>query len=228
MRHDSPDYISIAFRTAREADPTAKLYYNDYNIDNDFSASAPVPSGSAAANIYHPHVQPRDAQYGQPPPHPQYGNSCPGPVKTKIDGAKCLINMARKDGAVIDGIGLQGHYVYNSIPTAEKLAGIMDSFAKMDLDVAITELDVRMDFSNINEKTTDLQAKGYKDVLTACRITERCVGVTVWDFSDKYSWVTQDVEHPQFGSAHPWDNNMVRKQKIWDAMIQGWRGDAGC
>ena len=200
-----------------------KLYYNDYNIDNDWNAAPPVPSTGSFHHMPQYRTRRDAVNYG----HCHRGDEPHrNPASNKIEGAKCLIDMVREGGGKIEGIGLQGHYVYNSTPSAEKLTEIMTGFAEMDLDIAITELDIRMDFSNINDDTITQQAQGYEDVLTACRTTERCVGITIWDFTDKYSWVPYVLEG--FGSASPWDNQMILKKKLWDALMKGWGAKAGC
>ena len=44
IRAIGPDYLTMAFKWAHEADPNAKLYYNDYNIDQDTNYDKATPS----------------------------------------------------------------------------------------------------------------------------------------------------------------------------------------
>lgn len=67
----------------------------------------------------------------------------------------------------------------------------MEAFLALspNLDVAITELDVRVELPNDAAKTAQ-QARDYADAVGACvDNAPRCVGVTVWDFYDPLSWV---------------------------------------
>ena len=47
------------------------------------------------------------------------------------------------------------------------------------------------------------QKKDYETVVSACKAVRGCVGVTVWDFTDKYSWVPSTF--PGQGAPCPWD-----------------------
>lgn len=137
-------YIPIAFKAAAAADPAAKLYYNDYNIEN------------------------------------------PG---SKATAAQGIVKLIQGAGARIDGVGFQGHFIVGSTPSQSDLTSVLNSFVALGVEVAYTEVDVR--FSSLPPTTAGYtqQANDYAAVVGACLAVSKCVGVTVWDFDDKYSWV---------------------------------------
>jgi endo-1,4-beta-xylanase len=53
----------------------------------------------------------------------------------------------------------------------------MERFAALGLDVAITELDIRMQLPSDAQKLAQ-QAKDYAAVAKACQAVSRCVGIT--------------------------------------------------
>ena len=64
----------------------------------------------------------------------------------------------------------------------------MAQFTSLGVEVAITELDVRVDLPDDAAKEAQ-QASDYANAVKACKDTKNSVGVTVWDFYDPFSWV---------------------------------------
>ncbi|MEV7689255.1 endo-1,4-beta-xylanase [Streptomyces bungoensis] len=157
-----PGYIADALRWAHQADPHARLYLNDYNIEA---------------------------------------------VGPKSDAYYRLAQDLRAQGVPLNGIGLQAHlalqYGYPAT-VKENLA----RFSRLGLDTALTEVDVRMQLPATDEKLAE-QATWYRDLTEACLAVRRCVGVTIWDFTDKYSWIP--AVFPGEGAALPWDEQLNPK-----------------
>jgi endo-1,4-beta-xylanase len=166
-----PDYVAIALRAARAADPDAKLYINDYGVETA------------------------------------------GP---KMRALHDLVASLKRDGAPIDGVGLQSHFVAGAAPA--DLPAVMADFAALGVDVAVTELDLRIRLP-ADVKARAAQAADYASVVRACRLSERCVGVTTWGITDDRSWI------PSFfsgcGAALPFDEAHQPKPAV-AAMINAW------
>ena len=84
----------------------------------------------------------------------------------------------------------------------------MKTFTELGLEVAITELDIRADNPEANQYQ-DQQAKDYAATIGACNQVKECVGVTIWDYTDKYSWIP--AFFPGEGAALPWDEELRPK-----------------
>lgn len=92
-------------------------------------------------------------------------------------------------GIKIDGVGLQGHFIVGSGPGLSALTTSLEAFTATGVEVAYTELDVR--FTSLPPTAAGLaqQSTDYVAVVNSCLAVTGCVGITVWDFTDKYSWI---------------------------------------
>lgn len=148
-------YVSLALQAARAADPAAKLYINDYNIEQ---------TGSKATAMLN------------------------------------LVKSLQSQNVPIDGVGFQCHFIVGSVPTTFQQN--LETFTALGLEVAITELDIRMTLP-ATDALLQQQKKDYQSVVAACQAVEGCIGVTIWDYTDKYSWVPNTFSGQ--GAACPWD-----------------------
>jgi len=157
------DFIAEAFKWARAADPAAKLYINDYNIE---------AQNSKSTGLYN------------------------------------LVSKLRNQSVPIDGVGFQSHFSVGSIPSTYKAN--LERFAALGVEVAITELDIKTEASETAAHLTQ-QATDYGNVFKTCVAIPKCVGVSIWGITDKYSWITN-------GSPLVWDSSY--KEKAAHAAIE--------
>ncbi len=93
-----------------------------------------------------------------------------------------LVRTLKSQGAPIDGIGIQAHLIVGQVPSTFQQN--LQAFANLGVEVAITELDIRMTLPATSALLTQ-QQKDYQTVIHACKAVSACVGVTLWDYTDK-------------------------------------------
>ncbi|KAJ9138322.1 Beta-xylanase [Coniochaeta hoffmannii] len=158
------DFIPISFAAAAAADPGAKLYYNDFNLETS---------------------------------------------RQKADGAVAIVRLLQGAGVRIDGLGFQAHLDVGKTPNKTALAATLERFTGLGLEVAYTELDVAHDKLPADAAALQQQARDYVAVIGSCLAVAKCVGIVVWEFTDKYSWIPDTF--PGKGDACLWDANFTKK-----------------
>ncbi|NBM18807.1 endo-1,4-beta-xylanase [Streptomyces sp. GC420] len=138
----------------------------------------------------------------------------------KSDGMYELVERLKAQGVPIDGVGFQGHLILGQVPST--LRANLQRFADLGVDVAVTELDIRMDLPATDAKLQQQKAE-FKAVTAACLAVARCAGVTAWGFTDSDSWIP-DV-FPGQGAATPYDESFRPKRAYYGiAEALGWTG----
>ncbi|NNC12377.1 endo-1,4-beta-xylanase [Planctomonas sp. JC2975] len=166
------DYIADAFRWAHEADPSARLFLNDYNVED----------------------------------------LCP-----KSDAYYELAKQLLANGVPLHGFGIQGHRIVGDPPTS--MRENLQRFADLGLEVALTEVDVRMPVTEV-EHASDVQlaaqAADYRTMIEAARAVPACTSFVLWGLSDAHSWIPETFAG--FGAAHVFDE-ALRPKPAFEAVF---------
>lgn len=102
-----------------------------------------------------------------------------------------LVMQLQADGIPIDGVGIQGHLIVGEVPST--MQENMEQFTALGIEVAITELDIRMTLPSTDALLAQ-QSADYETVISACKAVSGCVGVTLWDYTDKVRLLLNDLE----------------------------------
>jgi len=170
-------YIATALNAAHQADPAAKLYLNDFNIEG---------------------------------------------VNNKSTAMLNLVKSLKQQGVPIDGVGFESHFILGQIPG--DLQTNMQRFISAGVSVWITELDVRVTSLPATQANLTTQAQNYTAVTNACLALAGCVGITVWEYTDKYSWVPGAFSGQ--GAADIFDQNIDPKP-AYNSMVTAFGGTVG-
>ncbi|KAL9623478.1 MAG: hypothetical protein Q9160_002158 [Pyrenula sp. 1 TL-2023] len=134
-----------------------------------------------------------------------------------------LVSELQARNIRIDGVGLQSHFVVGGTPSRAQQLQTMNSYIAYGVEVAQTELDVRFSSLPYNASGLQTQKENYRDSVGACvDAGDACVGTTLWDFDDAYSWVPGTFEGE--GAADVWDESARRKPAYY-GVVEGLTGE---
>ncbi|MEO0469273.1 MAG: endo-1,4-beta-xylanase [Bacteroidota bacterium] len=149
------NYFKMLFVWAREAQPNARLYYNDFSIEN-FSTS------SSSKNRF---------------------------MREQMVALK-------NAGAPIDGVGFQSHFILDQMVNIsngqlnqsfiDQVEATMDDLGANGLEVAITELDIRI--CDLNGDWFD-QKVAYQAMVEMALEQPNCRQLLIWGMRDENNWV---------------------------------------
>ena len=190
------DHLRIAFEAAREADPGALLFYDDFYDD------VAVTQDAVASGV--PIVPGANAER----------TTCD--AVPKCVGVRDRIAALVADGVPIDGVGFQSHLFS---PDPADFNQFTAWVGELGLSWAVTEFDVPLPVTEISSsETLEFQARVYADALAACVDAAGCDTFVTWGITDRFSPIPAETGGA-FDGALWFDVNDQPKPAL-DAMAQ--------
>lgn len=177
-------YIFDAYRAARQADPHAKLFYNDWGgedinpkSDAIFDLARRLRAETVAVEV--------DGTMQNLP---------------LIDGVGLQMHIGTGPGQAPDPASVAANI--------ERLreAGLLVRITELDVRVPVDE------DGNATEADLERQRELYEAMVRTCVDATNCDGVALWGFTDAHSWITENPQaFPGQGAAHLLDGGYERK-----------------
>jgi endo-1,4-beta-xylanase len=136
-------------------------------------------------------------------------------INPKSDATYNFIKSLKEQGAPIDGIGFQSHFINTATakPYLDRDLSTLEAnfkrFSELGLQIHITELDVPLAKGDAGDPAKlAAQAAIYKTMLATCLKFKNCTMFMTWGFTDKYSWIDY---LPNMTAALLFDKNFAKK-----------------
>jgi endo-1,4-beta-xylanase len=142
-----------------------------------------------------------------------------------------LVRQLKDNGVPIHGLGLQGHWnIYD--PSEKDLRAALEAYAKLGLDVQITELDVSVypweksprprNEGETDALTSELEKKQtefYKMAFQVLREYNAAISaVTFWNISDRTTWLDTYPVRGRKNYPLLFDVNLKPKKVYWEVV----------
>ena len=118
-------------------------------------------------------------------------------LNRKSQAVYALAQGLLNNGVPLHAVGLQMHVVLGSAPTSDELQANMQRLAGLGLQVYITEMDIRTQYSS--ESTPEITTRFtqiYQQSMAACLKTPACRIFNTWGLTDRYTWITWWTGNP--------------------------------
>ncbi len=138
-------------------------------------------------------------------------------INKKSDAIYEMAKDFKKRGVPLDGVGFQAHLSlkFDDPAKLESFAKNMERFAKLGLEIHLTEIDVRLGDSS--PASLAAQAKLYGQIATLCVQQPACKLFQTWGLTDKHSWIPGFYKGQ--GWALLWDEK-YQKKPAYEAVRQ--------
>jgi endo-1,4-beta-xylanase len=132
-------------------------------------------------------------------------------LNPKSDALYALAQDLLARGVPLHGIGFQMHLFEHAPPDPAQVAANFARFNALGLEVAITEMDVRV-WKPATPEKLEHEAEIFRQMLEAC-LAANCDTFIVWGVSDKHSWIPYFF--PDYESPLLLDEDYQPKPAYW-------------